>query len=127
MAICNTFLFFDQFANFSLHFACNQSLFFVHRFGGQGYVNGEPMESDAHSVSDYIGLSYLFWAALFFAFSILAAILGLLSPLDGVAYKEEEKRQQEFQTSSVHYDQTTQYQYAAEDGNIPVATKVQVW
>jgi len=93
------------------------------------------MESDAHSVSDYIGMSYLFWATLWFIFSIVASLIGLLCVFDGVAYKEEKNRQQEFQPSSVHYDdtrqsyndQTTQYQYAAEDGNIPVATKVQVW
>ena len=98
-------------------------------------MNGEPMESDAHSVSDYIGMSYLFWATLWFIFAIVLSLVGLLCVLDGVTYKEEQTRQKEFQTSSIHYDDsrqsynghTSQYQYAAEDGNVPVATAVQVW
>ena len=93
------------------------------------------MESDAHSVADYIGMSYLFWATLWFIFAIVASLVGLLCVFDGVTYKEEQKRQKEFQASSIHYDdsrqsynaQAAQYHYAAEDGNIPVATAVQVW
>mmetsp|Transcript_29804 Transcript_29804/g.65610 ORF Transcript_29804/g.65610 Transcript_29804/m.65610 type:complete len:320 (+) Transcript_29804:126-1085(+) len=103
-------------------------------FGGTGYVNGEPMQSDAHSVSEYIGMSYLFWATLWFIFAIVMSLIALIFVLDGSTFKEEQKRKNEFKTSSVHYDggrqeynsELGQYQYAAGE-NLPTATAVAVY
>ena len=47
------------------------------------YVNGEEMSSDAHTMADVVGGSYLVWAILWFILSILMTILGILFAIPG--------------------------------------------
>lgn len=49
---------------------------------GQGYVNGQAMNSDAHSVADNWGLNYRFWAAFWLILSIVSTVIGIVFAWD---------------------------------------------
>lgn len=60
-------------------------------FGGVGYVNGEESTSDAHTVAEYWGGSYTFWATLWLLFALACSAVGLLFAFDGHTYKQNQK------------------------------------
>jgi Peptidase M50B-like len=48
----------------------------------QGYVNGEEMQSDAHSVAEKWGFDYRFWAMLWLIMSFVATVIGVVFARD---------------------------------------------
>lgn len=52
-------------------------------FGGNYYVNGAPVQTDAHTMGDETGTSYLVWAVLWLILAILMTILGILFAIPG--------------------------------------------
>lgn len=52
-------------------------------FGSQMFVNGEPSSSDAHSMADAVGGSYLLWATIWLILSIALTIMGILFAIPG--------------------------------------------
>jgi Peptidase M50B-like len=48
----------------------------------QGYVNGQQMSSDAHTVAEIWGLHYLFWATLWLLMSFAATFIGIVCARD---------------------------------------------
>ena len=63
-------------------------------FGGVGYVNGQEVEGDAHSVAGYWGGISIMWASLWFVFALGCSSIGLIFALDGSTYKKEKQQQQ---------------------------------
>ena len=74
-------------------------------FGGTGYVNGEPVEGDAHTVAEYWGGTNLTWASWWFVFAMICSGAGLLFAFDGTTYKKAQKQSQ--QGNGVVVSQTT--------------------
>lgn len=52
-------------------------------FGLQMFVNGTPFSSDAHSMADTVGGSYLLWAIIWLLLSIALTIMGFLFAIPG--------------------------------------------
>jgi hypothetical protein len=48
----------------------------------QGYVNGQAMSSDAHSVAEFWGADYRFWAMLWLIMSFVATFIGIMFARD---------------------------------------------
>lgn len=48
----------------------------------QGYVNGEVQNTDAHTVSEYWGYDYRFWAMLWFVFALFMTAVGVIFARD---------------------------------------------
>jgi len=63
-------------------------------FGGVGYVNGQEVEGDAHSVADYWGGISIIWASLWFVFALGCSSIGLIFAIDRSTYKKEKQQQQ---------------------------------
>ena len=61
-------------------------------FGGVGYVNGEEVEGDAHSVAEYWGGISILWASLWFVFALGCSAIGLVFAIDGSTYKKEKQQ-----------------------------------
>lgn len=55
---------------------------------GECYVNGQPRYSDAHTVAELWGMSYVFWASWWFAFALIMSLIGLIFVFDGITYTE---------------------------------------
>ena len=55
----------------------------VDLFGSNQYVNGEPSQTDAHTVADTIGGPSWIWALLWLLFSIVMAGVGLVFAIPG--------------------------------------------
>jgi hypothetical protein len=51
----------------------------------QGYVNGEEMQSDAHSVAEKWGFDYRFWAFMWLIMSFVAFVIGVVFARDARA------------------------------------------
>ena len=49
---------------------------------GQGYVGGELQNTDAHTVSEYWGNDYRFWATMWLVFAIVMTLIGLIFARD---------------------------------------------
>ena len=62
-------------------------------FKGEGYVNGQPTEGDAHTVAEYWGGHHIVWAAYWFIFAFVCSGVGLLFAFDGIVYKQHQKHQ----------------------------------
>lgn len=63
-------------------------------FGGVGYVNGQEVEGDAHSVAEYWGGISIMWASLWFVFTLGCSAIGLFA-VDGSTYYKKGKQQQQ--------------------------------
>jgi len=66
----------------------------ISELGGVGYVNGQEVEGDAHSVADYWGCTSIMWASLWFVFALGCSAIGLTFAIDGSTYKKEKQQQQ---------------------------------
>lgn len=102
---------------------------------GQGYVNGEPVYSDAHTVAEYAGGTYIMWATIWMIFAVIMSTIGLVFALDGQTYKQGQKQQQDslmYSSDYYMYNQDQQQQQhpahvqAQSDAEIPMATVVTV-
>ncbi|KAL7537625.1 hypothetical protein ACHAXR_010034, partial [Thalassiosira sp. AJA248-18] len=63
-------------------------------YGPVGYVNGQESTSDAHSVAEYWGGTYVMWATIWLIFALVCSAVGLLFAFDGHTLKQEQKQQQ---------------------------------
>jgi len=59
---------------------------------GQGYVNGEPVYSDAHTVAEYAGGTYVMWATIWMVFAVIMSTIGLVFAVDGHTYKKGQEQ-----------------------------------
>lgn len=55
----------------------------------QGYVGGELMNTDAHTVAEYWGNDYRFWATLWFIFAIVMTLIGIFGAVDAREMKHK--------------------------------------
>jgi len=99
---------------------------------GQGYVNGQLVYSDAHTVAEFAGGTYIMWATIWMIFAIIMSLIGLLFALDGNTYKQGKKQQKEQLTSDYQmYTQDQQQQQPPQQqpshAEIPMATAVEVY
>lgn len=96
---------------------------------GQGYVNGNPVNSDAHTVAEYAGGTYIMWATIWMVFAIVMSTIGLLFAFDGRTYK---KGQQAQSSGGDYYMYNQDQQVSApqvhvqSNSEIPLATVVDV-
>lgn len=99
---------------------------------GQGYVNGQPVYSDAHTVAEYAGGTYVMWATIWMIFAIVMSTIGLVFALDGHTYKKGQKQQQQSQASGDYYMHTQDQQQSApqvqvqSNSEVPLATVIDV-
>ena len=56
-----------------------------------GYVNGQEVEGDAHSVAEYWGGISIMWASLWFVFALGCSAIGLFA-IDGYTFKKEKQQ-----------------------------------
>mmetsp|Transcript_14571 Transcript_14571/g.24179 ORF Transcript_14571/g.24179 Transcript_14571/m.24179 type:complete len:308 (-) Transcript_14571:41-964(-) len=66
---------------------------------GQGYVNGEVHNTDAHQVSEYWGNDYRFWATSWFVFAIVMTLVGLFFSRDARELKRNKTDSDPYQTT----------------------------
>lgn len=98
---------------------------------GQGYVNGEPVYSDAHTVAEYAGGTYVMWATIWMVFAIIMSTLALVFAVDGNTYRKGKKQQQ----SSLVSDDYKMFTQDAEqpqtkpqtNTEVPMASVVEVY
>lgn len=96
---------------------------------GQGYVNGQPVYSDAHTVAEYAGGTYVMWATIWMVFAIIMSTIGILCAFDGLTFKKGQKEQA---GSSDYYMHDQSQQVSApqvkvqSNTEIPMATVVDV-
>jgi hypothetical protein len=50
-----------------------------------GYVNGQEMQSDAHSVAEHWGLDYRLWASIWLIMSFISFVVGIAFAFDAKA------------------------------------------
>lgn len=95
---------------------------------GQGYVNGEPVYSDAHTVAEYAGGTYVMWATIWMIFAVIMSTIGLVFALDGHTYKKgQEQQSQQLSSDYFMYNQDQQSQaQTTSNTEIPMATVVTV-
>ena len=98
---------------------------------GQGYVNGDPVYSDAHTVAEYAGGTYVMWATLWMIFAIIMSSIGIMFALDGRTYKKGQLPQQESQVQPavayVHPQDQQQSPPPHASTDIPMADVVTVY
>ena len=56
---------------------------------GIGYVDGQEVEGDAHSVAEYWGGISIMWASLWFVFALGCSAVGLILTIDGSTTRRE--------------------------------------
>jgi Peptidase M50B-like len=66
---------------------------------GQGYVGGELQYTDAHTVSEYWGNDYRFWATIWLVYAIVMTLIGLIFAKDAkeLSRNKNVKHPQEYQ------------------------------
>jgi len=52
-------------------------------FGLNNYINGEAASSDAHTMADYVGGSFMAWAILWLILAIVLTVLGIVFAIPG--------------------------------------------
>jgi len=52
-------------------------------FSFNNYINGEEASSDAHTMADVVGLSFMAWAVIWFFLAIVMTILGIVFAIPG--------------------------------------------
>ena len=52
-------------------------------FGSNYVVNGQPTSTDAHTMGDITGASYIIWATLWFFLALILTIVGILFAIPG--------------------------------------------
>jgi hypothetical protein len=52
-------------------------------FGSNQMVNGEPSTTDAHTMEEYVGLGYIFWAILWLVLAIVLTLGGIMFAIPG--------------------------------------------
>lgn len=63
---------------------CLNAITSVHNlFGSNLMVNGEPSTTDAHTMEEYVGLSYVFWAILWLVLAIVLTLGGIMFAIPG--------------------------------------------
>ena len=97
---------------------------------GQGYVNGQPVYSDAHTVAEYAGGTYVMWATIWMVFAVIMSMIGLIFAVDGNTYRKGKKQQQASQVSGdyqMYTQDEEQPQKPQTNSEIPMATVVEVY
>ena len=96
---------------------------------GQGYVNGDPVYSDAHTVAEYAGGTYVMWAAIWMGFAVVMSTIGLVFAFDGRTYKKGQQAQSSGSDYYMHNEDknvSAPEVHVQSNAEIPLATVVDV-